>query len=100
MKVLDLLDENGGKTQNSLKDDLKLTGLHYLSHSRLERVLQCMYFFTFRGLNGLSFGLGVEFNNFLGCTHVVEQLSFLLFLSILTIYFDLILGSFFYFLGS
>ena len=41
MKVLDLLDENGVKT-HSLKDDLRLTGLHYLSHSRLEKVLQRM----------------------------------------------------------
>ena len=38
LKVLDLLDQNGVKTLNSLK----LTGLHYLSHSRLERVLQRM----------------------------------------------------------
>ena len=39
---MDLLDENGVKSLNSLKDDLKLTSLHYLSHSRLERVLQHM----------------------------------------------------------
>ena len=39
LKVLDLIDENGVKTLNSLKNDLNLTGLHYLSHSRLERVL-------------------------------------------------------------
>ena len=35
----------------------------------------------------------------LGSTHIVEQLSFTMFLSILTFEFDLILGSFFYFLG-
>ena len=32
LKVLDLLDENGVKSLSSLKDDLKLTSLHYLSH--------------------------------------------------------------------
>ena len=42
LKVLDLLDENGVKSLNLLKDDLKLTSLPYLSHSRLERVIQCM----------------------------------------------------------
>ena len=35
----------------------------------------------------------------MGATHVVEQLSFSMFLSILTFDFDLILGSFFTFLG-
>jgi len=35
----------------------------------------------------------------LGSTYVVEQLSFSLFFSILTFYFDLILGSFFTFWG-
>ena len=39
LKVLELLDEDGVKTLNSLKDDLKLTSLHYLSHFRLERVI-------------------------------------------------------------
>ena len=42
LKVFDLLDEKEVKTLNSLKDNLKLTGLHYLSHSRLKRVLQRM----------------------------------------------------------
>jgi len=37
--------------------------------------------------------------SFLGSTHVVEQLSFSLFLSILTFTFDLILGSFLTFWG-
>ena len=35
----------------------------------------------------------------MGSTYVVEQLSFSLFFSILTFYFDLILGSFFTFWG-
>ena len=42
LKVLDPLDEKGIKSLNSLKDDLELTSLHYLSHSRLERVIQRM----------------------------------------------------------
>ena len=33
LKVLDLLDENGVKTLNSLKDYLGLTNLNFLSHS-------------------------------------------------------------------
>ena len=36
LKVLDLLDEDGVKILNSLKDDLKLTSLQYLSHFRLQ----------------------------------------------------------------
>ena len=39
LKVLDLLDQDSVKSLNSLKDDLKLTSLHYLSHFRLERVI-------------------------------------------------------------
>ena len=39
LKVLDLLDEDGVRSLNSLKDDLKITSLHYLSHFRLERVI-------------------------------------------------------------
>ena len=42
-------------------------------------------------------GLGSCSTPFLGSTHVVEQLSFSLFLSILTFDFDLILGSLFTF---
>ena len=45
------------------------------------------------------FGVGVGFNIDLGSTHVVEQLSFPLFLSILTFDFDSILGSFLTFWG-
>ena len=45
------------------------------------------------------FGVGVGFDNCFGVTHIVEQLSFSMFLSILTFEFDLILGSFFIFLG-
>ena len=45
------------------------------------------------------FGVGVGFNIDLGSTHVVEQLSFSLFLSILTFDFDSILGSFLTFWG-
>ena len=42
LKVSDLLDENRVKSLNSLKDELGLSRLHYLSHSRLERVIQHM----------------------------------------------------------
>ena len=49
---------------------------------------------TFWGPNGLFLGLGKGPNTVLGSTHVVEQLSFSLYLSILTFDFDLILGSF------
>ena len=42
-------------------------------------------FFSFGGPN---FGVGVGLNIDLGSTHVVEQLSFSLFLSILTFDFD------------
>ena len=54
-------------------------------------------FFTVLGPDRLFLGLRVELTTFLGSTHVVEQLSFSLFLSILTFDFDLILGSFFTF---
>ena len=46
----------------------------------------------------LSLGLGKGSKTVLGYTHVVEQLSFSMFPSILTFDFDLILWSFFYFL--
>ena len=36
LKVLDLLDENGVKPLDLLEDELGLTKLYYLSHSRLE----------------------------------------------------------------
>ena len=42
MKVLDLLNENGVKSLDSLKDELWLSKLHYLSHSRLVREIQLM----------------------------------------------------------
>ena len=54
---------------------------------------------TFWGPNGLFFGLGKGSTTVLGATHVVEQLSFSLFLSILTFDFCLILGSFLTFWG-
>ena len=44
-------------------------------------------------------GLGKGPNTDLGSTHVVEKLSFSLFLSILTFDFDSFMGSFFTFLG-
>ena len=53
--------------------------------------------YSFRGPNGLFLGLGSGSTTDLGSTYVVEQLSFSLFLSILTFNFDLILGSFFIF---
>ena len=45
------------------------------------------------------FGVGEGFKNVLRSTHVVEQLSFSLFLSILTFDFELISGLFFTFWG-
>ena len=56
-------------------------------------------FLNFLGPNGLFLGLGLGSTTVLGSAHIVEQLSFAMFLSILTFEFDLILGSFFYFLG-
>ena len=50
--------------------------------------------FYFWDPNGLILGLGRLQKNILGSTHVVEQLSFSLFASILTFDFDLILGHF------
>ena len=48
---------------------------------------------------GFFFRLGYGSKTVLGSTHVVEQLSFSLFLSILTFEFDLIFWSFLIFLG-
>ena len=48
-------------------------------------------FLNFLGPNGLFFGLGKGLNTVLGYTHVVEQLSFSMFPSILTFDFNLIL---------
>ena len=42
LKVLDLLDENGIKPLENLKDELGLFKLHYLSYARLGRVLSNM----------------------------------------------------------
>ena len=58
-----------------------------------------MRFFTFWGPNGLFLGLGKGSNTVLGSTHVVEQLSFSMFSSILIFDFYLILGYFFSFGG-
>ena len=41
LTVLDLLDKNGIKTLNSLKDELGLTKLNYISHS-LSKQIQLM----------------------------------------------------------
>ena len=49
--------------------------------------------------NGLFIGLGLGSTTVLGSSHVIEQLSFSMFLSILTFDVDLILGSFFTFWG-
>ena len=51
------------------------------------------------GPNGLFLGLGKGSTTFLGSTHVVGQLSFSMFPSILTSDFELILGSFLTFWG-
>ena len=48
---------------------------------------------------GFFLRLGYGSKTVLGSTHVVEQLSFSMFPSILTFDFDSILGSFFTFLG-
>ena len=42
LKVLDLLDQNGIKSLESLKDELGMTKLHYLSYARLVRVVSNM----------------------------------------------------------
>ena len=54
---------------------------------------------TFWGPNGLFLGLGLVSTTVLGYTHIVEQLSFSMFLSILTFDLDLFLGSFLTLLG-
>ena len=51
-------------------------------------------FFTLLGPYGLFLGLGLGSTTVFGSTHIVEQLSFSIFLSILTFEFDLILGPF------
>ena len=56
-------------------------------------------YFTFGGPNGLFLGSRKSSKTVFGSTHVVEQLSFSMFLSILTFDFDLILGSLFTFWG-
>ena len=56
-------------------------------------------FSTFFGPNRLLSGLGLSWATVFGSTHVVEQLSFSLLLSILSFDFDLILGSFLTFWG-
>ena len=42
LKVFHISDENGVQSLDSLKDELGLSKLHYLSHSRLERLIQHM----------------------------------------------------------
>ena len=56
-------------------------------------------FLTFWGPNGLFLGSGFGSKTVLGSTHVVEQLSFSMFSSILIFDFDLIFGSFLTFCG-
>ena len=51
-------------------------------------------FLTFWGSKGLFLGLGKGSKSVFGFTHVVEQLSFSMFPSILRFDFDFILGSF------
>ena len=58
-----------------------------------------MVVFGFLGPYWAIFGVGIGFKNVLGSTQVVEQLSFSMILSILTIKFDLIFKSFLNFLG-
>ena len=54
---------------------------------------------SFWGPNGLFLGLWKGLNTVLGSTHVVEELSFFMFSSILIFDFYLILGSFLTFWG-
>ena len=56
-------------------------------------------FFTFGGPNGLFLGLGNGSKSVLGSTHIVDQLSYSIFPSILTLDFDSILGYFSTFCG-
>ena len=56
-------------------------------------------FLNFWGPNGLFWGFGWGSTTVLGSTHVLEQLSFSMFLSNLTFDFDLTLGSFLNFWG-
>ena len=51
------------------------------------------------GPNGLFSGLGLGLKTVLGSSHVVEQLSFCMYPSILIFDFDLIFGSFLTFWG-
>ena len=56
-------------------------------------------FLSFWGPNGLAWRSEKGLTTVLGSTHVVEQLSFSMFHSILTFDFELILGSFLNFWG-
>ena len=56
-------------------------------------------FLTFGALMGYILGLGKVSKTVFGSTHVVEQMSFSMFPSILIFDFDLILGSFLTFWG-
>ena len=58
-----------------------------------------MIFDFFGGTNGPFLWLGKGWTIVFGSTHVVEQLSFCMLLSLLIFDFYLILGSFFTFLG-
>ena len=51
------------------------------------------------GSQWAGLGVGIGFDNCFGSTHIVEQLSFSMFLSILTFNFDLVFGSFLTFWG-
>ena len=52
------------------------------------------HFYLFWGPNELFLGSGYSSKTFLGSTHIVKQLLFSIVPSILTLDFDLILGSF------
>ena len=68
-------------------------------HSDISFWLNFGVILDFWGPNGLFLGWGKGSKTVLGSTHVVEQLSFSMFSSILIFYFYLILGSFLTFLG-
>ena len=68
--------------------------LVFLSILKFDFALILGSFLTFGGRNGLFLGLEKSSNNVLGSTHVVEQLSFCMFSSILISNLYLISGSF------
>ena len=81
---------------------MQLKNFHFHCFYQFRRLILTQFwghFLLFGALTGYFLGLGKGPKTVLGSTHVVKQLSFSLFLSILTFDFNLILGSFFTFWG-